>query len=111
MTDRRSLIAGLALTPIVFAMPCAAHASTSAWDMVMSEYLAARKASDASPFDDELCDAMVEAESKLLSLPGPHIRAVEWKLSCLQDIADGCVITPEAIGRVLADVRRLVARG
>jgi len=87
----------------------------NSWNAAMSEYLAAKVVSDAEPSSSDqseaLCDKMVDAEMRLLKMPAPDLRAVEWKLLSWQEHSRDCVVEPSNFDDMLADVRRLSADG
>ncbi len=127
---RRELLAGLGAIPAFAATSALAVPITTraAWDAAMQRYLAAKEACDTAWAAykrlarndalalrvDQLSTAQVEAETLLMELPAPDMRALHWKLAqILTDDGDGFT-TPwsfSLVQPILDDAKRLGANG
>ncbi len=77
------------------------------------EYLRIKKEvryNELAETSDRYCDEMTAAESVLLNMPAPHLKAVEWKLAYWMEISKGGSVDPENFATLLSDVRRLAGR-
>lgn len=85
-------------------------------ERIEAEHEAYQRACDAVGYDqlhdqaDEFCNGMVLAEDALLTMPAPHLKALEWKLLRWQEQSADSSLTPENFDQLIADVRRLSAK-
>lgn len=74
------------------------------WQAAMSAYISARDAYHRQRNDD-LCDAMIDAENRLRSVRAPDLEALEWKIWSLRaEAEDSCIGTSE-LEVILDDIR------
>ena len=109
MTDRRAFLTAAIAAPIVISSPSVAQTLVSKWDAAMRFYLDAKAMHEANHGDEQLCEAMIDAEDALLAVPAPHLAAVEWKLRYWRQMAEANTLMPANFDRIITDVQRLSA--